>query len=252
MAFTLSDERQKKANKRKEHSMFNAKKINDKVVITKSVLPTEKPTLDPHLQELADQLARKNALLNKSEPSKIDVSNRKALLAEMKPYADKLTMADYNESPEVIRAKMAVIRAQEDYTVLQVKSKNAMARSEIEKQIYANTNRVSTAEVFYLPTQGYYICYDTFGSISKVFIRKDSEPTSAKFNILVHRRASDASKGSPNVVIQQSIEPLVDLSKQEFMDILNGKPAYEDLCKVYRLAANGNVSINIDKLTPVY
>ena len=241
--------------------MFSIKKKNHKVVIEKtpapivkqSVLPTEKPhTLDPHLQELANELARKNALLNKSEPSKIDVSSHKALLAEMKPYADKLTMADYNETPEVIRAKMALIRAQEDYTVLQTKSKNEMARSQIEAMIYANTKRVSTSEVFYLPTQGYYIAYDTFGSISKVFIRKDSEPASAMFNILVHRRASDMSKGSPNVVIQSSIEPLVDLSKQEFMDILNGKPEYEDLCKVYRLAYNGNVTVNIDKLTPIY
>jgi hypothetical protein len=239
------------------NNMFSIKKVKD-TIVSKSVLPTSKPVLNigkanETIQALKAQLSASIVpSVIQSQPSVVDATSRKELLAEMKPYQDKLTLADYGESPEVIRAKMALLQAQEDYTVLQTKSKNAIAQAEIEKQIYANINRTSTSEVFYIPSAGYYITYDTYGNISKVFIRKDSEPASVMFNILVHRRPSDTSKGSPDVVIQSSIEALVDLTKQEFQAILTGKPAYADLCKVYRLAFNQNVTINIDKVSPVY
>lgn len=178
--------------------------------------------------------------------------DRKALLKEMKQktYADKITFGDMVQGDDVVRARMALIRAEEDFSVAQNKAKNAKSLAEIERQIYANEERTSTAEVFYLVKQGYYICYDVKGSISRVFIRKDDTKPNEKFLALVHRNGNE--KGSPNVVIQSSYTPLTDLTAQEFKDIVAGKPDYEDLTKVYRLFDNRNLTINIDKVTPIY
>ena len=173
------------------------------------------------------------------------LADRATLLQEIKANRDTLTFGDLQGGDEVVRAKLALERAKADYSVSQTKAKKAQSIAMIEKVIAENTKRVSTAEVYYMPRQGYYVCYD-----NGVYIKTDTATPDAMFRKLVHRRGNE--KGNSQVVIQASITPLTDLTRGEFDAIFKGKPALEDLLKVYRLFDNRNLTINIDKVSPIY
>jgi hypothetical protein len=109
-AITLTDDRQKKANKRKEHCMFSIKKKNDKVVIQKSTSPNTGRQLAKTLLEnmnLKSQLEQVKSAEPMDERVKAKVSaimgqDKVAMPVEPTPakkvYVDELTPLQSKQS----------------------------------------------------------------------------------------------------------------------------------------------------------
>jgi hypothetical protein len=160
-----------------------------------------------------------------------------------------ISLKDLSQGEDVLRAKMALIDAQENYRIAQVNTAKPSA-AEVARMCYENNERTSKCEVFYFAKQGYYLCYDVVGQFARTYIHLESDKHSPYFHYLIHR--IDGHKGSANCVVASTNSKAEDLTKAEFLSIIMAKPSYEEICATYNLHQNIKVTINIDVVTPIY
>jgi hypothetical protein len=210
----------------------------------KRILSTDSPSQ----KEVKFELAKaKIAEVEKSKQSAYNAEKSKqdGLLLKSKSYGDKITMLDL-ESSDILQAKMAALDAQENLRK-SIENRNKTKRdAELDEWKFRSQDRMSTSETYYLPSKGYYICYETLESVGKVLVMKEG---SKNCDILIHR-PSGYAEGASNTTYSGPNMEYVD--KEEFLEILGSKPSWDELCKVYYRNGQNAVTMNVNKPTVIY
>jgi|ERR1051326_8046911 hypothetical protein len=231
-----------------------SQKLSDRVPLDAFISAEQKQTIDGaklDAKAKADEQTqmeqrRIEARVNKDLTAQQLSKEQPDLKALIEKYKTRLTMADYDAGEKGIRARVELIQSEERYnkTLRDVRNESQSTADERVHAALFTQPRVSTAEVFHVAKEGYYITHDN----GRVFVQLEKDYGKQLFHGLIK-----AQGGGPSaVLIGNGRKYVTEIDEKEFAEILKSKPSYAQLTKAYSLFANHSLTVPTENTTRIW
>lgn len=179
-----------------------------------------------------------------------DAKKREQIVALIKSDKRLFSLGE-KMTPDSIQAKLELLQAQEKYE----KKVASLKNQGWQKNLWENTSRTSNVPCYRVAKQQYSIAFDDSGTFQRAYIKPDkgigAQGQSNVGGWLALVKPSQSATGASPFVVGNHTNS-TDLTKQEFMSLLESKPSMDQLCSVYALKENSNCSFEEKNIVPLW